>query len=92
MAGALLRCGTGRMAPHEVGGCLLSGVRPGAVKAVPAHGLCLTRVYYDDCPDVPPPLRDFRRRQEEDWLRLRGEQGATSRLGDGEEREGDLPL
>ena len=67
MSGALLRVGSGRMSAGEVTQCLLTGKRPAAIKAVPAHGLCLTAVMYPDSPGVDPRLVEWAASREAIW-------------------------
>jgi tRNA pseudouridine38-40 synthase len=86
MAGCLLRVGSGRMQLAEVRDCLASGRRPAAVKAVPAHGLCLTRVYYGEEKDCPPELLAWRRLRDAEWERARAA-GLAPQRGEEEEEE-----
>lgn len=67
MVGALLRVGTGAISPAQVATILASGVRPDWLKAAPAHGLCLQRVYFDGDEDAPQQLVEFARARDARW-------------------------
>ena len=67
MVGALLRVGTGTLAPGQMAAILASGARPDWLKAAPAHGLCLQRVYFDGDGDAPQALVEFARARDARW-------------------------
>jgi tRNA pseudouridine38-40 synthase len=67
MTGALLRVGSGRMSAEEVAQCLATGKRPAAIKAVPAHGLCLADVLYPDREGIDPALVAWAAAREAAW-------------------------
>jgi tRNA pseudouridine38-40 synthase len=72
MVGALLRVGTGALPPAQVATILASGVRPDWLKAAPAHGLCLHRVYFAGDEDAPQQLVEFARARDARWAEQEG--------------------
>ena len=66
MVGALCLVGQGAASPDVVREALLTRRRVAALKSAPAHGLCLSRVYYASDEDVPPPLIALRQ-QVDTW-------------------------
>jgi hypothetical protein len=56
MVGALVHVGHGKAPPEAVARALATCARIPKVKAAPAHGLCLARVFYDDEEDAPREL------------------------------------
>jgi len=67
MVGALLRVGTGVLSPDDVARLLAGGTRPDWLKAAPAHGLCLRRVFYADDQDAPLQLVEYARARDARW-------------------------
>lgn len=67
MVGALLRVGTGSMRVDGMAEMLAVNARPAALKAAPAHGLCLARVFYPHDRGVPPQLVEYKARREREW-------------------------
>ena len=64
--GALCLVGQGAAAPDAVREALATRQRVPGLKSAPAHGLCLSRVYYAADEDVPPPLVALRQ-QVDTW-------------------------
>ena len=56
MVGALCLVGQGAAPPDAVRDALATRQRIRSLKSAPAHGLCLSRVYYASDADVPPRL------------------------------------
>lgn len=56
MVGALCLVGEGSAAPEIVRDALAARQRVPHLKSAPAHGLCLSRVYYPADGDTPPRL------------------------------------
>ena len=56
MVGALLLVGQGAAPPDVVRAALASRERVAHLKSAPAHGLCLSRVFYPGDSDVPARL------------------------------------
>ena len=56
MVGALCLVGQGAAPPDAVRAALQSRQRVPNLKSAPAHGLCLSRVYYPGDDDVPAKL------------------------------------
>ena len=56
MVGALCLVGQGGAAPEAVRVALASRQRVPHLKSAPAHGLCLSRVFYPGDGDTPPRL------------------------------------
>ena len=58
IAGTLLYVGGGKLTPDEVTALLRTGERAEAGPTLPAHGLYMNRLWYDDTPALAPYALD----------------------------------